>query len=120
MKKKGKPFDFTAAAAGLSDVAGLFITDLAEGDVVDVETQNHVYTLLVIDPARGLVEAMSNGPHLRDPLELVVVGSQIGETSIRLRWISVGFCLELGHLTLSSTKTVTVNGVRVLPPGQLQ
>ena len=120
MSKKDKPFDIVEAAAAMAGLAGLHITDLSPGDVVDVETQNHVYTLMVIDPSKGLVEAMSNGPHLTDPMELVVAGSLIGRTSIRTRWIAVGFQLELGHLTLSETKTVSVNGVRVLPPGKLQ
>lgn len=114
------PDPFLDAVDAASRAERLVIADLAAGDVIDVETRNHLYTFILDDPAGGTAEAMSNGEKIVEPTEATIVGSLLGSgPSIMAGRICVGYSLEVHaggrRLELSPTKRVAVNGVTVLP-----
>jgi hypothetical protein len=103
----------------MGQAEGLSVAELSEGDVIDVDTRNHRYTFILHDPARRLAEAMSNGDHITDPVDAVIAGSLLGESTIRMGWIMIGYRLEVlvdgQRIHLSSTRRISVNGVPILP-----
>ena len=114
------PDPFQDAVDAATEAEGLDLSQLEENDVVDVETQHHLYTFILSDPARGAAEAMSNGEKIIEPMDAVVVGSLLGETTVRMGWILIGYSLEVAIVEgktfhLSPTKRIAVNGVTVLP-----
>ena len=101
---------------------GLDVTQLSPDDVIDVETQNHVYTFILFDPARARAEAMSNGEKIVDRVDAVIVGSLIGDSTIVMKRIVIGHRLEVAVIEgktfhLSPTTRVAVNGITILPRG---
>ncbi len=115
-----KPAFFADEAAAIADAEGVYLSDLAAGDVVDIETAHHLYTFLIIDPAAGRVEVMSNGTKIREPREMTLSGSLLGEGApIRCRWIGIGYRLEFVdgeyYVRPTPTRSIAVNGARVLP-----
>jgi len=55
------------ALAALKKQPGIDITKQQPGTKIIVETDNLIFELKVIDPSKGLVEATSNSPVLREP-----------------------------------------------------
>lgn len=116
------PDPFRDACEQASLAEGLDVTQLSREDVIDVETQNHVYTFIISDPAKGGAEVMSNGEKIVDPSDAVIVGSLIGDTTVAMKRILLGHRLEVAVVDgktfrLSPTKRIAVNGVTILPRG---
>ncbi len=119
-RSRGKPGLFLDAVDAIAGAEGLTVADLKEGDVIDVETRNHLYTFILSDPAKGKVEAMSNGDHIVEPCDATIAGSLLGSGSaIRTGWIGVGYRLEVcangTRYHLTRTRRIAVNGVTVCP-----
>lgn len=111
---------FLDAIDAMAKAEGLTVADLRPGDVIDVETRNHVYTFILHDPAKGAAEAMSNGKKIVEPCDAVIAGSLLGSgPSIRRGWIGVGYRLEVcahgQRYHLTRTTRIAVNGVTVCP-----
>lgn len=96
---------------------GINIKDLKKGDVVEIVTKNHIYKLLVLNPAEIEVQAASNGPSLTEPMVTGFVGSSLTGTGtmVSVGWIMPGYRVCLGDLVLSATQEIRVNGKKVLP-----
>ncbi len=108
--------DRDAFFAQIAAQHGIHIKDLDAGDMIEVETCNHRYRFELLDPERQRVRATSDGPHITEPIEVCLQGSALAGTSwLRTGWIGIGHQIEVGHLTLSTTKKVSINGVQVLP-----
>lgn len=58
----------------LSSEEKTWVGKLTPGDRVEVVTLNTVYTLMIIDPGDSLVEATSNGEHIKAPERFHVIG----------------------------------------------
>lgn len=101
--------------ASLED--GIFVDKLKAGDLVEIHTKNHVYTMKIINPETKEVEATSNSPHITEPTRTFANGSSLTGTGtmVKLGWIAVGYRFYLGNIFLSKTQKVVVNGVQILP-----
>jgi hypothetical protein len=114
------PDPFQDAVDASTEAEGLDLSQLEANDVVDVETQHHLYTFILSDPAKGEAEAMSNGEKIVEPMDAMIVGSLIGDTTICMKRILIGYSLEVAIVEgktyhLSPTKRIAVNGVTILP-----
>ncbi|HTM67781.1 MAG TPA: hypothetical protein VL426_00640 [Candidatus Binatia bacterium] len=114
------PDPFRDACDDAARAEGLDLSQLSVDDVVDVETQHHLYTFILSDPARGAAEAMSNGEKIVEPMDAVIVGSLVGASTIAMKRILIGHRLEVAVVEgntyqLSPTKRIAVNGVTILP-----
>lgn len=90
---------------------GIYVQNLKKGDVVTVETLNHVYTLEVIDPKERLVKI--NGGIFSEPTIRRFDGSLYAP---RTGWIGVGYSLLFeGGLLFTITQTISVNGKEISP-----
>jgi hypothetical protein len=90
---------------------GIYVQNLKKGDVVEVETKNHIYTLEVIDPKKRLVKI--NGGIFSEPTIRHFDGSLYAPHT---GWIGVGYSLLFeGGLLFTITQTISVNGKKVFP-----
>jgi len=103
----------------------VFMKDLRKGDVLEIDTRNSTYTMQVVDPKNGEVDAVSDGKYLRRETRCRVLGSSLTGTGtmIKMDGIAVGLQVVLsvplvGELKLSTTKEVRVDGIKVLPPSK--
>ncbi len=93
---------------------GIFLKDVPnpEDAIVEVHTQNSIYTIAIIDLEKGEV-AMQGGKYLPEPELCYFRGSTFGGSMIKVGWVGVGMHLEVnssraGLLTTSSIRTVKV------------
>lgn len=96
---------------------GVYVQDLKACDVVEVETENHIYSFTVLDPGRKIVRGTSNGYRFTKPTILHIEGSFITMPyKIEDGWIGIGHRLLIHpRLILSTTQTISVNGEKILP-----
>lgn len=111
---------FRDAIDAMTDAEGLDARLLAAGDVIDVETRNHLYTFILEDPSTGAAEVMSNGEKIVEPTEAVLGGALLGESAIRPGWVCIDYRLEIGlpngrRVVTSPVRRIAINGVTVCP-----
>ena len=111
---------FLDAIDAMADAEGLDARLLSAGDVIDVETRNHLYTFILEDPPNGAAEVMSNGEKIVEPTDATLNGALIGDSTIRSGWVCVGYRLEIGlpdrrRVITSSVRRIAINGVTVCP-----
>src|SRR5688572_13075129 len=111
---------FRDAVDAMADADGLDTRLLSAGDVIDVETSNHLYTFLIEDPSTGAAEAMSNGKKIVEPTEATLNGALLGESTIRSGWVCIDYQLEIGlpdgrRVITSPVRRIAINGVTVCP-----
>jgi hypothetical protein len=111
-----------AALEKCDDMPSLRVADLEPGDVLEIETKNHRYAMLVLDPDARKVRVSSDGPHVPAPTEMVVSGSLLVPhgSMIMTGRVALGHCVEFtpavgGRLVVTPVRSIAVNGVRVFP-----
>ncbi len=92
---------------------GIFLKDIPDRHIVEVHTQNSVYTIAVIDKDQSKVAIQGNNKHLLHPEVCYLRGSTFGGSMIKVGWIGVGMHLEVNPatgviMTTSSVKTVKI------------
>ena len=95
---------------------GVSMQNLPEGAVVEIETQNRVYTLV----SCGEGEALLRGHPMfcPEPVRVSIHGSTWGGSMLKYRFIGRGMHLEFGHPEYV-TPIVTSRIVDIRPGGQL-
>jgi hypothetical protein len=95
---------------------GVSMQNLPEGAVVEIETQNRVYTLV----SCGEGEALLHGHPMfcPEPVRVSIHGSTWGGSMLKYRFIGRGMHLEFGHPEYV-TPIVTSRIVDIRPGGQL-
>lgn len=108
MKPHPNLSDEINATLDFFDGEGISIKDLEEGDVLEVQTQNTLYTLRVLDPSKQLVYVTSTHPNWPDLGEQILYGSNFGGSMLKMGWVCGGTYMELGRKLMSQTKTVAL------------
>ena len=89
---------------------GVFLDQLSEGSVLEVETQHHCYK--IVKRASGQ-ELISGHPQFcPEPLPVSIAGSTWGGSMLKLRFIGRGMHLEFSHPTYRSITTSRVVEIR--------
>ena len=92
---------------------GVDLRELSPLDQLRITTSNNVYTLIVVSPYSGVVEARG-GPLLSEFTTVRVCGSSLGCCGpLKCHVIHPGFCLELSHDELGVIVTTPVQDVAV-------
>jgi len=96
---------------------GVYLDDLSEGAILEVETQNRWYTIVI----RGRGEELISGhpKFCPDPLPVRIAGSTWGGSMLKLRFIGRGMRLEFGHPTHSRIITSRVVDIRAADPREI-
>jgi hypothetical protein len=89
---------------------GVYLDDLSEGALLEVETQNRWYTIVI----RGGKELISGHPqYCPDPIPVRIAGSTWGGTMLKLRFIGRGMRLEFRHPVFRTIITSRIVDVRI-------
>ncbi len=91
---------------------GVHLDDLGEGAVLEVETQNHWYTIV----NRGRGEALISGhpQYCPDPVPVRIEGSTWGGSMLKVRFIGRGMRLEFRHPTYRTILTSRIVEIRAM------
>ena len=74
---------------------GVNLFDVPPGTVLEVETQNHIYT--IVHKAWAKVLISGHPEFFPDPVEVQIHGSTWGGSMIRNHYLGRGMHLEFGH-----------------------
>jgi hypothetical protein len=100
MNRSDRTVSAVPATAVLDNWANAEWTDGCQVDrtpifqALTVVTQNSLYELVVLDPARGLVR-LRGGQFFPDWREVQLAGCSLGGSFLKMRGIYAGFCMEL-------------------------
>jgi hypothetical protein len=74
---------------------GVYLDDLCEGAVLEVETQNRWYTIVIRGRGKELISG--HPQYCPEPVPVQIVGSTWGGSMLKLRFIGRGMHLEFRH-----------------------
>ena len=82
---------------GLTEISrslqGVELSTLAPFDTIAVRTVNSDYRIFLLDPETGRA-LLEGGGQITEPVEVIVIGSSFGGSSLRTGWIGVGLRME--------------------------
>jgi hypothetical protein len=78
------------------DVEGIYLSELAAGDVLVIETLNSTYSLVYLGAAAALLAKHS--PRFAEPMSVNVLGSTWGGSALKMGFLGVGLCMEVERL----------------------
>jgi hypothetical protein len=91
---------------------GVYLEDLAPGDVIEVETRNHAYKLVNHGAGHALISGHPEFcPH---PVLVRVEGSNWGGSLLKVSFIGRGMCLEFRHPQYHTITTSPIVDIRQL------
>jgi len=89
---------------------GVYLDDLAEGAVLEVETQHHWYTIVI--GGRGEELIWGHPQYCPDPVPVRIAGSTWGGSMLKLRFVGRGMYLEFHHPAYPRILTSRVMDIR--------
>ena len=89
---------------------GVYLDELLEGSVLEVETQNHWYTIII--RSRGEELIWGHPRYCPGPVPVRIAGSTWGGSMLKLRFIGRGMYLEFHHPTYPRIVTSRVLDIR--------
>lgn len=103
---------------------GMFVQDLAEGDLLEIETENSIYFFQVINPPERILRLIGQTKNTwkiknSEKISLIAHGSSLNNKGdfIRTGWIRAGYRFCAGDYMLSPTKLIKVNNILIsFPP----
>jgi hypothetical protein len=89
---------------------GVHLDVLGDGAVLEVETQNHYYTIVKIGGAEALISG--HPQYCPDPVQVRIEGSTWGGSMLKMRYIGRGMRLEFMHPTYRTIRTSRIVEIR--------
>jgi hypothetical protein len=74
---------------------GVFLADLPTSTVLEIQTQHHCYTAVLID--EGLVLISGHPQYCPEPVMVAIAGSTWGGSMLKQRYVGRGMHLEFRH-----------------------
>jgi len=94
---------------------GVYLDELCEGAVLEVETQHHGYTIVIGGRGRDLISG--HPKYCPDPIPVRIEGSTWGGSMLKARFIGRGMRLEFAHPVFRTILTSRIVDIRA--PQQL-
>ena len=89
---------------------GVHLDDLPEGETLEVETQNRLYTIVNCGAGKALISGHAKFcPH---PVLVLIHGSTWGGSMLKVRFIGRGMRLEFRHPTYQTITTSKIVEIR--------
>jgi hypothetical protein len=89
---------------------GVHLRDLSPGSVLSIQTQNHLYRMVVSNDDTALI---SGHPEFcPEPAEVRIHGSTWGGSMIREKFVGRGMRLEFGHAVHGVVRTSRIVDIR--------
>lgn len=89
---------------------GVFLDNLAGGDVLEVETQNRWYTVVVGGDGKDLI--WGHPQYCPEPVAVNIEGSTWGGSMLKVRFVGRGMHMEFHHPTYRRIVTSRIVEVR--------
>jgi len=89
---------------------GVYLDELSEGTVLEVETQNRWYTIMIGGRGRELISG--HPQYCPDPVPVRIKGSTWGGSMLKVRYIGRGMCLEFRHPVYRTIITSQIVDIR--------
>ena len=89
---------------------GVYLDELSEGAILEVETQNHWYTIVVRGRGRELISG--HPQYCPQPIPVRIEGSTWGGSMLKLRFIGRGMRLEFRHPVYRTVITSRIVDIR--------
>jgi hypothetical protein len=89
---------------------GVYLDDLSEGAVLEVETQNRWYTIVIRGRGKELISG--HPQYCPDPVPVSIAGSTWGGSMLKLRFIGRGMRLEFRHPVYRTIITSRIVDIR--------
>jgi hypothetical protein len=89
---------------------GVYLDDLSEGALLEVETQNRWYTIVIRGGGKELISG--HPQYCPDPIPVRIAGSTWGGTMLKLRFIGRGMRLEFRHPVYRTITTSRIVDIR--------
>jgi len=89
---------------------GVYLDDLSEGAVLEVETQNRWYTIVIRGRGKELISG--HPQYCPDPVPVRIEGSTWGGSMLKVRFIGRGMRLEFQHPTFRRIVTSRIVDIR--------
>jgi hypothetical protein len=89
---------------------GVYLDDLTEGEVLEVETQNREYTIVTGGCGKELI--WGHPHYCPDPIAVNITGSTWGGSMLKVRFIGRGMHLEFQHPTYHTITTSRIVDIR--------
>jgi hypothetical protein len=89
---------------------GVYLDDLSEGAVLEVETQHHWYTIVI--GGRGQELISGHPQYCPAPVPVRIEGSTWGGSMLKLRFIGRGMRLEFRHPVYRTITTSRIVDIR--------
>src|SRR6266581_6453605 len=89
---------------------GVYLDQLSDGAILEVETQHHWYTIL--NRARGQALISGHPKFCPEPVPVRIEGSTWGGSMLKLRYIGRGMHVEFCHPTYHTITTSRVVDIR--------
>ena len=74
---------------------GVYLDDLPPSTVLEIRTQNHCYTAIVLDRTQALLSG--NPQYCPQPVLVAIAGSTWGGSMLKLQYVGRGMHLEFRH-----------------------
>ena len=94
---------------------GVLLDDLVEGEVLEVETQHHEYT--IVNRGGGQALICGHPKYCPDPVAVRIDGSTWGGSMLKVRYIGRGMRLEFRHPVYNTIFTSYIVEVRLADHG---
>jgi hypothetical protein len=92
---------------------GVHLDDLGEGAILEVETQNRLYT--IVNCGRGKALISGHAKFCPYPVLVWIHGSTWGGSMLKVRFIGRGMRLEFRHPTYKTITTSRIVEIRAAP-----
>ena len=93
---------------------GVYLDHLLEGAVLEVETQNHWYT--IVNRGRGQALISGHPEYCPELVPVNIQGSTWGGSMLKMRFIGRGMHLEFLHPTYRTIRTSRIVEIRATDP----
>jgi hypothetical protein len=88
----------------------VYLDELSEGAVLEVETQHHGYTIVIGGRGRDLISG--HPKYCPDPVAVSIAGSTWGGSMLKVRFIGRGMRLEFRHPVFRTIITSRIVDIR--------
>lgn len=94
---------------------GVFLQDLAPATVLEIRTQNHCYTAVML--AENSVLLSGHPEYCPEPTPVIVTGSTWGGSMLKCGFVGRGMHLEFSHPEYRTITTSRIQDIREWPRG---
>tara|TARA_R100000951_G_scaffold87258_1_gene75012 strand:- start:129 stop:503 length:375 start_codon:yes stop_codon:yes gene_type:complete len=100
----------------MEDTDGVFIDRLELGTILEVQTQNTLYTIVTCEDKKEKNILIQGGGYYSKVTDAILQGSSFGGSMLRIKYIGISMCMELWSEPSGPIMTTSVTGIKLIAP----